>query len=160
MIVTCRSCGHEFEYDPPDKVRCPVCGYRYGTRQGPPEIYKSERRKAIETALVVAGLVEFISKILSVSPDKGPNKEELFKTPQDREREEISKVIKETGVFEWKRWVTSKDEKVCEFCQYMADSGIYSVDTEMLSHPNCRCSWEPVVTGLEFPTLEEVRKEV
>jgi hypothetical protein len=100
----------------------------------PAEPPKSPRRKGIEAALLFLGMGELIR--------------ELFASPDDIHRQLQSEAIADTGVFEWKEWVVADDD-ACEFCQDMADHGLYSIDYEMLSHPNCRCTWVPVLPGEE-----------
>jgi len=49
-----------------------------------------------------------------------------------------------TGVVIGWRWSASYDGLICAFCLAQADGSIHSVDEEMISHPNCRCTKAPV----------------
>jgi predicted nucleic acid-binding Zn-ribbon protein len=140
MKVICQNCGKEFDYNPPAVVRCPRCGYRYGTVVSAPGLPKSERRQAIEYGLKILGIVVGGMNLADL----------IFKTKFDIHRDQVTKVLTDTEVFTEKDWVCA-DGDACEFCLDMQANGPYPIDYSMDSHPHCRCSWWPRRTTGEVP---------
>jgi hypothetical protein len=60
-------------------------------------------------------------------------------------REVQSMQYQQSGIVKAKDWVGTDDEKLCEICSAGIDNSPYPLDTVMDSHPNCRCSWSPVL---------------
>jgi hypothetical protein len=97
---------------------------------------KSPKRIKIEWALAFLGLGELIG--------------EIFKTPEDRQRDAVTRVLTDLEVFTEKDWVAQPD--ACEFCQDAANNGPYPIDAVMNAHRHCRCEWWPRRTTEEIPS--------
>jgi len=96
---------------------------------------KSPKRVKIEWALAFLGLAALI--------------DDIFQTPEDKQRNEVTKVLTDLDVFTEKDWVAQPD--ACEFCLDAMQNSPYPIDASMDSHPHCRCEWHPRRTSLAVP---------
>lgn len=59
-------------------------------------------------------------------------------------------------ILDGKRWLTALDRRTCPVCR-PKDGKVYPLDEGGIpAHPNCRCIWAPVVSGLGVSTRSRI----